>query len=336
MGRLWLYKLTARALRIERPGGPYRPVGDEVLFLLPFALIGDYIVMVQDNELLRAYWREGSEPAFSELVRRYVGLVFSTARRQVRDAALAEDVAQTVFCLLARKARSLSGTPTLAGWLYRATCFCATRAARREGRRRKWEQEAMATNPPGVQTDEMWERLAPVLDEALATLGDKDRLTILLRFFQRKPIREVGAALGVSEAAAKMRVARSVERLRQFFARRGVTCSASGLALLLAERSIEAAPAPGPQFVPGGPLRHLRCFGPVLHADPEAAGQIELEHSHSGWRRRRSLRHNWMARILRPRPTSIQWSLSRAECAVRRNHPGRWIPVPTELPCRQA
>jgi hypothetical protein len=152
-------------------------------------------------------------------------------------------VAQTVFCLLARKARSLSGAPTLAGWLYRANRFCATRAAHRERRRRKWEQEAMATNPPGGQTDEMRERLAPVLDEALATLGDKDPLTILLRFSQRKPIREVGAAPGVSEAAAKMRVAPSAQRLRQFSAWRGVGCSASGLALPLAERSIKAAPA---------------------------------------------------------------------------------------------
>ena len=87
---------------------------------------------MQDVELLREYLNNGSEAAFSELVKRYVDFVYSTARRQIGDAHLAQEIAQTVFCLLARKAASLTGCATLAGWLYRATCFTAAKTLRTE------------------------------------------------------------------------------------------------------------------------------------------------------------------------------------------------------------
>src|SRR5881396_3356559 len=50
----------------------------------------------------------GSEDAFRSIVERHVNLVYSTARRLVSNPHEAEEVTQTVFILLARKARSLS------------------------------------------------------------------------------------------------------------------------------------------------------------------------------------------------------------------------------------
>jgi len=55
-------------------------------------------------------------------------------------------------------------------------------------------------------------------------------------------MREVGQALGISEDAAKMRVARSVEKLRGFFAKNGVACPAGIIAAVLSEKAIQAAP----------------------------------------------------------------------------------------------
>ena len=88
--------------------------------------------MTPDSELLGRYARTRSEDAFAELVQRHVNLVYSAALRQVNgDAHLAQDVAQTVFTDLARKATSLMGRHTLTGWLYTSAHFAAAKIARK-------------------------------------------------------------------------------------------------------------------------------------------------------------------------------------------------------------
>ena len=79
--------------------------------------------MNETHEWLAEYVKNGSEPAFRELVRHYLNLVYSTAVRLVNgDTHLAEDIAQTVFADLARKARRLPDNVMLGGWLHRHTC----------------------------------------------------------------------------------------------------------------------------------------------------------------------------------------------------------------------
>src|SRR5437016_11606271 len=100
--------------------------------------------MTDDEQLLRQYRRDRSESAFCELVTRYIDLVYSAALRVVNgDAHLAQDVTQTVFIDLARKAPSLPRGVVLAGWLHRHTCYKASTAVRTERRRRTREQAAM-------------------------------------------------------------------------------------------------------------------------------------------------------------------------------------------------
>src|ERR1700761_6987132 len=100
--------------------------------------------MTSDSQLLAAFARTNSEDAFAELVRRHVNLVYSAALRQVNgDAHLAQDVAQTVFADLARKAQSLSRRESLAGWLYTSAHFAAAKAVRGETRRRDREEKFM-------------------------------------------------------------------------------------------------------------------------------------------------------------------------------------------------
>ena len=100
--------------------------------------------MTPDSELLGRYARTRSEDAFAELVRRHVNLVYSAALRQVNgDAHLAQDVAQTVFTDLARKAGSLARRESLTGWLYTSAHFAAAKIARTENRRRDREEKFM-------------------------------------------------------------------------------------------------------------------------------------------------------------------------------------------------
>jgi hypothetical protein len=88
----------------------------------------------------------------------------------------------------------------------------------------------------------IWSQIAPLLDDALAKLGERDRNAIVLRFFENKNLRDVGAALGASEDAAKMRVNRALEKLRKIFAKRGATFSAALIAGAVSANSVQAAP----------------------------------------------------------------------------------------------
>jgi hypothetical protein len=112
-------------------------------FLCDFPFDGCYkLNMTSNSELLRRYAATGSEAAFAELVQRHVNLVYSAALRQVNgDAHLAQDVAQTVFTDIARKAASLSRHNTLTGWLYTSAHFAAAKIVRTENRRQAHESE---------------------------------------------------------------------------------------------------------------------------------------------------------------------------------------------------
>ncbi len=201
--------------------------------------------MTPDSELLRRYAGTKSEEAFAELVQRHVNLVYSAALRQVNgDAYLAQDVAQTVFTDLARKAGSLARREVLTGWLYTSAHFAAAKAVRTEQRRQAREQEAHhmceTLHTPAPEPD--WNKLRPVLDEAMHQLKEADREAILLRYFENRQFAEVGAKLGLNENAARMRVERALEKLRAVFLRRGVAATAT-LASIISANAVQLAPA---------------------------------------------------------------------------------------------
>ncbi len=202
--------------------------------------------MTEDAELLRRYAEERSEAAFAELVQRHLPLVYSVALRQVEgDAHLAEDVAQTVFTGLARKAGALSRHPVLSGWLYRSTQFAAIDVMRSERRRHAREQEAQTmhelSNSPDADMDA--EKLRPVLDQVMSELNDGDRDAVMLRFFEGRPFSDIGRKLRLTEDAARMRVDRALDKLRERLVRRGVTSTTAVLAATLANQAAVSAPA---------------------------------------------------------------------------------------------
>lgn len=195
-----------------------------------------------DLQLLTRYSRECAEDAFAEIVRRYIDLVYSTALRQVRSPELAEDVSQMVFIELARQASRLPSGTVMAAWLYQVARRRAIDAVRREAGRRQREQTAQQLQAMS-QPAEDWKEIEPLLDDAMDSLEEPDRLAILLRYFGNKPLREIGQVLGVGEDAAQKRVSRAVERLRKFLSEHGVGVSATGLVLSISTNAVQAAPS---------------------------------------------------------------------------------------------
>ncbi len=197
---------------------------------------------IDDMQLVQQYARCKSEEAFAALVARHVNLVYSVAFRQVRDAHLAEEITQTVFIILARKAGSLSSRTVISGWLCQTARFASAKALTMRRRRQEREQEAYMQSIVNESESDAWMQIAPLLDTAMAHLGEKDHNAVVLRFFEGRNFKAVSAALGTTEAGAKMRVNRALEKLRKFFTKRGLTFSAAVIAGAISAHSVQAAP----------------------------------------------------------------------------------------------
>jgi RNA polymerase sigma factor (sigma-70 family) len=197
-----------------------------------------------DMDLTRAYADQNSEPAFAELVDRHINLVYSVALRQTRQPQDAQDITQAVFILLARKAAGLRQRTTLTGWLYETTRFTSRQLLRTRARRQAREQEAymQSTLSEMSEADSVWRQLAPLLEDAMTRLSEKERTLLALRFFENKTGAETAALLGLRESAAHKRSARALEKLRKFFAQRGIISTPALIAAALSAHSVQAAP----------------------------------------------------------------------------------------------
>ncbi len=219
----------------------------------------------ESESLLAAYAKTGSEPAFRELLARYIDLVYSAAVRLAgNDAELAKDVTQTVFIDLARKAPNLLHHVMLGGWLHHHTVYVASTLMRGERRRQARERQAVQMNALPDHTQENLAQIAPVLDEAIDQLGAEDRTAILLRFFEQCNFPSVAEALGSNEEAARKRVSRALEKLHLLLKHRGVSLSAAALGTVLASEAVTAAPAGLALSVAGTALTSAAAGGTAL------------------------------------------------------------------------
>ena len=193
-------------------------------------------------ELLRQYADRNSDEAFAALVARHVNLVYSAALRKTGNADSAGEITQAVFIILSKKAGRLSQRTILSGWLYQTTRLTAANFLRTEIRRAHREQEAYMQSLANETEPELWPQMAPLLEDAMGQLGEKDRNAIALRFFEGKSFQEIGAAFGASENAAKKRVAHALEKLHRYFSKHGVSSTTAIIAGAISANSAHAAP----------------------------------------------------------------------------------------------
>ncbi|MEM7147753.1 MAG: sigma-70 family RNA polymerase sigma factor [Verrucomicrobiota bacterium] len=197
-----------------------------------------------DHQLLRNYAASRDEASFRGLVDRYLDMVYHTALRKTRNPTLAEEVAQQVFTILARKTTGLRAGNGIGGWLHRTTILEAMKALRVEGQRvRKMKELSKHQQNEANEDSSQWNEALPALDEAIEELQASDRQALSLRFFDGLSFRVIGEAMGKSEDASQKQVSRAVEKLSALLRRQGfaVPCGAA-LAVLLASEAAKAAP----------------------------------------------------------------------------------------------
>jgi RNA polymerase sigma factor (sigma-70 family) len=267
--------------------------------------MGDgYLMTVtsDDSKLLHDYTEDRSEAAFAQIVRRHVDFVYTVALRHVNgNSQQAQDVVQTVFIALARKAQSLRERPVLGGWLYRTTQFAAIDAVRTEMRRQARETESHYMQERSI-TDDIepgdFGKVRPLLDLAIGELKEVDRDAVVLRFYNGCSFAEIGGRLRVSEGAARMRVDRAVDKLRGLLERRGIRSTSIALATVLANQPMMAAPtglaATATAAAMSGPaitwaatimgMTNLQIASAVAVAVIGVGGYVALTQSNATWR----------------------------------------------------
>jgi RNA polymerase sigma-70 factor (ECF subfamily) len=195
-----------------------------------------------DKELLDTFVKSGDEKAFRCLAERYSGLIFHTALRSLNNWTLAEDVAQRVLGVLAKKAAQVaSGNAPLPAWLHRTTVLEAKSARRSESRHHRKKEALMLTPTDSPHSgDSNWKDALPHLDAAIDTLPEADRHVLLLHFVNEMTFPEIARRLGKSAAAVQKQSRRSLETLQRILGKRGVTLS---LGILTAGLTAEMAKA---------------------------------------------------------------------------------------------
>src|SRR5215472_10314552 len=220
---------------------------------------------LDDNALLREYVTRDSGPAFAALVKRHIDNVYSVALRHTHNQHQAEEITQAVFVILATKASGFRKGVILEGWLYQTARLTALTHIRSEIRRARREQEALMQTDSNDNDPDAWSQIAPLLDTALSRLNETDRTAVVMRFFYGKSLREVGAALGANEDSARMRINRALDKLRKFFAGRGVDSTAATIAGAISAYSIQTAPAALAKSVAAAVIaKNAAASGPTL------------------------------------------------------------------------
>lgn len=231
-----------------------------------------------DTDNLRQFTDRRDEAAFVRLVDRHAPMVRGVALRCTGDAALADEVTQSVFFLLACKAASVP-KDHLGGWLHRTT-FLTARNARRKSLRYKQALRELSQQPDAMTASSIpdpqsqsapWEEVHPRLDDAVARLPERARQPVILRFFENRSIRDIASLTGKSEAAVRKALERSLQRLSVILRHQGVTTSGSALAAMLSANSLLAPPASAAVVAAGAlSASHLAtaAIGPALLHGP--------------------------------------------------------------------
>jgi RNA polymerase sigma factor (sigma-70 family) len=201
-----------------------------------------------DGELLDCFLNGQQEGAFEAIVRRHGRMVLGVCQRILRNSHDADDAFQATFLVLVRKGHVLLTRQTIGDWLHGVAVHTALKARTAGLKRRIKERQASNMPQEEPPAADLWRDLQPLLDQELGRLPEKYRKPIVLCDLEGKTRKEVADLLGWPEGTVSGRLARGRVLLAGRLARKGVSLSGGGLAILLAENAA-AAPLPAALIV---------------------------------------------------------------------------------------
>ena len=176
--------------------------------------------MPLDQAELVAAAKEGDRAAFEELVRATYADAYSLAYRLTGDEEDARDVVQDAYLRAYKGLKRFRGDAQFSTWMYRITANCASSLLSKRARNRHDDiddevglADERPESDPEIQADRSLER--DRVSAALAALPPRLRAVIVLRDIYDLPHESIAAELGISEAAAKVRLHRARRKLRE-------------------------------------------------------------------------------------------------------------------------
>lgn len=154
----------------------------------------------------------GDHAAFAQLVRQHQAMVFSIAYHFVRNAAVAEELAQDVFLHLHRSLGMIESPSHLTNWLRRTTTHrCVDQSRRQKLRPRLYLDEAPEAVDRSPERDPM---LAGKLGRLLAALPARARAVVILRYQEDLEPAEIARTLEMPVGTVKSSLHRALASLR--------------------------------------------------------------------------------------------------------------------------
>ncbi len=176
---------------------------------------------IEDAQLV-ARCLAGDTDAYADLVNQYQSAVFATAFYYVGRYGAAEDVSQESFMAAYRSLQKLKQPESFGPWLKEITCRTAANWLRRHGVRLKNEtplpfrrtlsiEDARAGPRGQVEKKEVFERVQQAID----TLPERYRLTVVLRYLQELSYDEIVSFTGDSREEVRSALQRGSKQLRE-------------------------------------------------------------------------------------------------------------------------
>ena len=155
---------------------------------------------------------DGDHSAFAEIVREHQAMVYSVALHFLKSPSTAEDVAQDVFLELYRSVGSIKSGEHLRFWLRKVTCHRSIDRVRRSKPDGTLSLEDVP-EPAGLDHTR-----DPLMEEKLwklvATLPDKPRMAVILRYQEEMELHEVAEVMEIPINTVKSSIERALALLR--------------------------------------------------------------------------------------------------------------------------